>query len=58
MVNKSVKNRIKINKSGKMKRRSQGLGHNRSKWGSDRRKRKTSEKSLDYKKKMVDQLLN
>jgi ribosomal protein L35 len=58
MVNKSVKNRIKIKKGGKLKRRSQGLGHNRSKWDSDRRKRKTSEKDLGYKKKMVDQLLN
>ncbi len=58
MVNKSVKNRIKMKKNGGMKRRSQGLGHNRTKWGSDRRKRKTSEKVLDMKDKKVRQLIN
>lgn len=58
MINKSVKNRIKMKKRGGLKRRSQGLGHNRTKWGSDRRKRKTSEKELCLKDKKIKQLLN
>ena len=49
MANKSIKNRIKITKGGKIRRRVEGLGHNRSKWGSNRKYRKISEKELGIK---------
>jgi|AntAceMinimDraft_17_1070374.scaffolds.fasta_scaffold101056_2 ribosomal protein L35 len=58
MANKSIKNRIKITKGGKIRRRVEGLGHNRSKWGSNRKYRKISEKELGIKGVKVKRLLN
>lgn len=58
MVSKSVRKRLKINKKGKVKHRSQGLGHNRSKWDSDRRSRKLNKKEFGVKEKKVKELIN
>jgi len=58
MVKKSIKNRIKITKGGKIRRRVEGLGHNRSRWSSNRKYRKISEKELGIKEVKIKRLLN
>ena len=57
-MKKSIRDRIKITKKGKVKRRAQGLGHNRSKWDSNRKHRKTGEKELNISEKKAKELLN
>jgi len=58
MANKSIKNRIKITKGGKIWRRVEGLGHNRSRWSSNQKYRKIREKELGIKEVKIRRLLN
>lgn len=58
MANKSVRDRIKITKNKKMKRQSQGLGHNRSRWNSNQKGRKLREKKAEINFNKVKKLLN
>jgi ribosomal protein L35 len=57
MANKSIRDRIKITKNNKKKRRGQGLGHNRSRWNSDRKQRKLEKKDDATKLNKLKQLL-
>ncbi|HMB17587.1 MAG TPA: bL35 family ribosomal protein [Candidatus Paceibacterota bacterium] len=58
MANKSIRDRIKVTKNGKVKRRAQGLGHNRSKWNSKQKQRKLGKKDVDLDKSQVSKLLS
>ena len=58
MANKSIRDRIKVTKNGKTKRRSQGLGHNRSKWNTNQKGRKKEDKDLGIKDNDLKDVLN